>query len=92
MEEIKSCPFCGGKAKVMTREKTFFGWKDNGVKVKSYYVYCACNRCRSRGNPVSTHSSSKEPITYTGKYRKWALPYIERAIKAWNRRADDGGR
>ena len=90
MEELKPCPFCGGKAKVMAREKKFFGWRGNGLKVKSYFAYCACNRCRARGNPVSTSPSSEEPITYTGKYRKWFLPYIDRAVEAWNRRADDG--
>ncbi len=88
MEELKPCPFCGGNGKVISREKHFRGWRDNGVKVKSYYVYVACNSCHARGKPIATGYSSETPMTIDSKYRKWFLPYVALAIEAWNRRTE----
>ena len=88
MEELKPCPFCGGNGKVMSREKHFRGWCDNGVKVKSYYAYILCNRCHARGEPIATGYSSEEPANIDGKYRKWFLHYVALAIESWNRRTE----
>ena len=87
MEELNYCPFCGETAKIMVREKQFLGWRDDGLKVKRYFLYAVCKTCHSRGKPIATNPSSVEPVDVNGKFRKWVLPYVEKAIAAWNRRA-----
>ena len=86
MEELSYCPFCGETAKIMVREKQFLGWRDNGVKVKTYFVYVACKACHSRGKPIATNPSSVYPASVKGQFVKWAQPYVDKAIEVWNRR------
>lgn len=58
MAELKPCPFCGGKAKLISR---------GGL----HYVECYVNTC------------------YIVPKTTWYKEKSE-AIKAWNRRAEDG--
>ena len=58
MAELKPCPFCGGKAKLLSR---------GGL----HYVVCWEKACRI--TPRTTWHNTKE-----------------KAIEAWNRRAEDG--
>ena len=58
--ELKSCPFCGGKAKLEHLSK-------------SSVVYC--RDCRA----------STKAVEYSPEYAS-----DEKAIEAWNRRAEDG--
>ena len=62
MENLKPCPFCGGKGKVMNRSGMYL----------SSFVFCVECGSQSREFKVSTSYSSDE-----------------KAIEAWNRRAND---
>ena len=101
VEELKSCPFCGGNGKVSFRDYRFIGKNEFGDKKLVYRVQIICNKCRSRGKPIFT-----EPIInpnpyltkwggfyvkteYTKKQTKIFAPYVNKAIEAWNRRAED---
>ena len=102
MAELKPCPFCGGKGKVMFKDYRFAGQNCWGDKKKVYRVQVICNRCKSRGRPVITdallnpnpyisewgnsyHASSKKGLEQTLEFE----PYVERAVEAWNRRANE---
>ena len=97
MTELKPCPFCGGKAKIHYRQYKFFGQNDFGNKKLKYIVQVFCNKCNSRGEPITTdwlidpspyHASPDFP---EGHYlrKQWEIfePYIKRATNAWNIRA-----
>ena len=106
MAELKPCPFCGGKGKVSFKDKYWGGWNGRGDHQKSYSVQVICNKCHSRGKPITTGwLMNPHPYltTYCGRYNETDLriqsvkdatemfkPYVERAIEAWNRRAEDG--
>ena len=64
--ELKPCPFCGGKATT-----------SHGVAVTTeHFFFVSCEKCHSR----------------TGNAYKWQYGenYEQKAIEAWNRRADNG--
>lgn len=79
---LKRCPFCGGKAKVSFMNHSFKGQNDFGDKKLKYRVQVICNRCRSRGKPIITDWLTPRMIAQTEAFK----PYVEQAIKAWNRR------
>ena len=58
MRDIAPCPFCGGKGKVIARYSKFYGENLLGNnKLLGWTLYIKCNKCHSRGKPIST-----EPI------------------------------
>jgi hypothetical protein len=57
MDELKPCPFCGGKPKINARQSKFIGQNGYGNKKIVWTVYIKCNKCHSRGKPIKT-----EPI------------------------------
>lgn len=61
MLELKSCPFCGGKARMFV---------NGGVRV-------ICSKCHV-GTMILTDNMEYESNA------------VEKAIEAWNRRADNG--
>ena len=74
MEELKPCPFCGGEAKLFVTS--------NGVCVKcteEFSMGCGCQ------------TDWYEDVTAFGcdGWRKRESCAVEKAIFAWNRRADD---
>ena len=104
--ELKPCPFCGGKGRVSFKDKYWGGWNGRGDHQKAYGVQIICNKCHSRGKPITT-DWLKNPnpylTIYSGRYTEADLenpviknatemfkPYVEQAIEAWNRRAEDG--
>lgn len=62
--ELKPCPFCGGKPKINARQSGFHGKNYDGNKKLSWTIYIICNKCHSRGKPIKT-----EPIQlFDSKY------------------------
>ena len=101
--ELKPCPFCGGKARISFKDYRFYGWNCiTHKKIISYRVQVICNKCKSRGKPIIT-KSMENPMPYITEW--WSShysgsdiakaeterfrPYIENAIEAWNRRVDN---
>ena len=77
-KELKPCPFCGGKAKLMGgKVYTIPEYGENGayvgadIEVEPSWV--ECQNCHATGQTFD--ESDEDP---------------EKAIEAWNRRADDG--
>ena len=101
-EDVKPCPFCGGKGKVSFKDSRFIGQNLKGDKKLAYRVQVICNKCRGRGAPVMTDGLIN-PHPYISKWgnvychasptlasvRQTEMfePYVIRAIDAWNRRA-----
>lgn len=76
MAELKPCPFCGNEARIAVKQ-------DSGRR-RVWYV--RCSKCNARTD------GCYEPIDLD----EWAKPHekiaetIDRAVKLWNRRANDG--
>ena len=100
MNDLKPCPFCGGKARVSFRDVKFGGQNYDGDRKIKYRIQVICNKCRSRGKPITTEWMIN-PNPYA--FRLWNVPewdcpakrqydlfapYIEKAVAAWNTRAD----
>lgn len=79
---IKKCPFCGGKARITSRQVKFIGENEFGEKKIIKSVYVVCNKCYSRGKPVKFEFETANHI-YS---RKVQIPAdIEnKAIQFWN--------
>lgn len=101
-QELRNCPFCGGKAKVSLKDYRFCGYSDRGDRKICYRVQVICNKCRSRGRPIITEPLlnplpcfSKWGNIYNPEFAKCREqtelfePYVNKAIEAWNRRAGD---
>lgn len=101
-DNLKPCPFCGGKAKLMARQQRFCGKTYGGKTFIRWAVYIKCNRCHSRGKPIIT-KPMEESFYRTGFYKTYYRygiesqtlafkPYVEEAIEKWNRRAIENDR
>ena len=94
LKELKSCPFCGGKGRLNFKDYRFLGQNDFGDKKKKYRVQIICNRCKSRGKPIVTDALiNPNPwgirFMDEGKWKETEFaPYIDKAIEAWNKRAE----
>ena len=99
MEKLKLCPFCGGNGKVSFKDDRFGGRNGLGDKRIQYRVQIICNRCRSRGKPIITdwlinpnpycsRWGNQGEVRTTRMELQTAMfePYVQEAIKAWNRR------
>lgn len=71
-EELRPCPFCGGKAKVKAAKEDHIG----------FTVWCACNCGARTGGFCPDMSKEDDTIENIEEAKK-------RAIKAWNRRANN---
>ena len=100
MDNLKPCPFCGGKGKLSFKDYAFGGWNGRSDVKKKYRVQVICNRCKSRGKPIITDWLIN-PDPYRTDYvvpgypymtlesqNAMFAPYVQRAIEAWNRRAE----
>lgn len=80
MMELKPCPFCGGEAELKTQEVQY--------GLCGAWVFCV--NCGAKSNYMNTHEFNlhqgkiSTPITDESKQKG-----IEKAIEAWNRRADN---
>ena len=75
MNELKPCPFCGGKPYLETHHRAF-------IKAKTTRVaFVRCRECESR--------TQRFELTDIGR-TSYSEEANKKAIEAWNRRADDG--
>lgn len=75
-EELKPCPFCGGKAKVKATKKEHIG----------FTIWCACESCECGARTVGfCPDTNREDNTLENIER-----CKKKAIKAWNRRTSNG--
>ena len=95
--QLKPCPFCGGKAKIVSKQKQFIGWRCNGLKVIKWLIYIKCNRCHSRSKPITTGPMEENwnrtkfsgfPIGVREEATLAFEPYVLKAIEAWNKRGE----
>ena len=76
MDELKPCPFCGGKVTLKT-QKAQYGLSGTIIK---------CEKCL-----VTLYSPDVRAVTENNiLVNKPIDNHIEKAIEAWNRRADNG--
>ena len=83
MSKLKPCPFCGGNARITTRDVRFIGQNDFGSKKIKCAAQAMCNRCRARG-PVYTAVliNPYDRICQQSEEYKWMM---SKAADAWNR-------
>lgn len=87
MEKLKPCPFCGYKnASLRYHEVKYYGTNDFGVKKIKFTGYIVCNKCLSRGKPVSVTKDNVHCRDWN--YELWS-EMLPMAAEAWNRRAKD---
>lgn len=77
-DELKPCPFCGGKAKI---EEYAIGHKGNGTFTALYK--CGCDKCKI----YFAHNSE---FTLEHGQPKFICNGYETVKEMWNRRADNG--
>ena len=76
----KSCPFCGGNGNLSIRQGKFFGFNGFGDKKMKMVLQVICNRCHSRGKPITTE------YLVNPNYENIPEEYRGKAWNAWNRR------
>ena len=76
----KQCPFCGGNGDLSIRQGKFFGFNGFGDKKMKMVLQVICNRCHSRGMPITTD--------YLVNPNRENIPqeYFDKAWSAWNKR------
>ncbi len=87
MAELKPCPFCGGNARLNYHQSKYYGQNDYGAKYIGFTGYIVCNKCRSRGKPVTVICDRVHCCGWKTEMEERMLPL---AIEAWNRRSDNG--
>lgn len=99
---LKPCPFCGGKARISSKDVKFGGWNGVGDRRVKYRIQVICNKCHSRGKPITTDwMINPEAWVINGFIPEWNTeakekaeefkPYINMAAEAWNNRKDGDG-
>ena len=86
-ETLKPCPFCGSTSlRIMYKEAYFYGWDLwNGTTTKHQYrAYVRCNKCFSRGKPISFIHIKGKPNSKIKLHE-----HDNEAIEAWNRRVNN---
>ena len=84
MEELKPCPFCGGqKARLNYHEAKYYGQNELGAKKIKFTGYIVCNKCLSRGKPVSV---TCDRVLCRGWAKELKGKMFPLAAEAWNRR------
>ena len=89
--ELKPCPFCGGtKLKIEGQCKTTSYSKNRGLD--EFRCSVRCNKCHARGGTASGYTrNALYALNEIGKeLLKHPDQIKEKAIEAWNKRAEDG--
>lgn len=79
-ETVNDCPFCGGNAQISFRQGKYMGQNAFGDKKMKYVLQVICNRCHSRGKPITTDwlvNPNRDNIPED---------YRDEAARAWNKR------
>lgn len=79
MTELKPCPFCGGNKIAYSIKTSTSNFK------RIYHAAMYCKNCHSYGARVMVH-----PVETNRVVIERNESYEEKAIEAWNRRAEDG--
>lgn len=94
MDELKACPFCGGKGRLSAKDHLFGGYNGRGQSRREYLIRVICNKCKARGKPIATgwvntcHINSRGVNFYASHEDKIAIEKAQqKAIEAWNGRA-----
>lgn len=101
MSDLKPCPFCGGEGKLSAKDHLFGGYNGMGQSRREYLIRVICNKCKSRGKPISTgwvnttylnNKLNTRKLWFNETYEDTVAieKAIEKAIEAWNRRGDNG--
>lgn len=86
MAELKPCPFCGSeKTRLNFHQAKYYGQNHSGAKKIKFTGYIVCNKCRSRGKPVSVIS---DRVNCRGWYADLEEEMLPLATEAWNRREE----
>ena len=91
-QRLRECPFCGGtKLKLESKShKAGYTGIDALVEQDTYSV--RCNICHARGGAAGGKVIKSHSYVYRNNMPKWAVTADElkqRAIEAWNRRAEN---
>ena len=84
---LKPCPFCGGKAKLSSRQVRFFGRNYlNPAQAKiTFGQQVICNKCHARGPYFTKCLITNSPEGKAG------FRWLEKsAADAWNKRKEEG--
>lgn len=82
-ERTKDCPFCGGNGNLSIRQGKFYGFNGFGDKKMKMVLQVICNRCHSRGKPITTDYLVNPS---SNNYETIPVEYFDKAWSAWNRR------
>ena len=77
---MKQCPFCGGNGKLSVRQGRYFGQNCFGDKKMKVVLQVICNRCHSRGRPITTE------YLINPNYENIPQKYFDKAFEAWETR------
>ena len=93
MAELKPCPFCGGTKLKLESKSTKAGYTGINALVERDTYSVRCNVCHARGGATGGKVIKSYLHIYRDNMPKWATTKEElqqKAIEAWNRRAEDG--
>lgn len=79
--ELKPCPFCGGKAYMRQKGIRFFGQNFKGWKKERRGFYVQCGRCKARGGVFTATVIRSPNLEDTDKKM-----LQEGATRLWNTR------
>ena len=77
---MKQCPFCGGNGNLSVRQGRYFGQNCFGDKKMRMVLQVICNRCHSRGRPITTE------YLINPNYENIPQEYFDKAWEAWETR------
>ena len=90
--ELKPCPFCGNEKLKLDRKSKFVGYNGLDMRVEQHTYSVRCNVCHARGGAVGGKVMFGSSIFGKDISPSWATTDVElkeKAIVAWNRRADN---
>ena len=82
MDDLKPCPFCGGKGHIKYKCLRFLGKTYIGTVKERQSCYVQCGYCKARGGPFTMNV-----VKFHGKMSEHDRLFMaEFAVRIWNRR------